>query len=441
MLPLVTGGCDRQPSSFADVQSGQIAMADGDRLAIERLLSDARLDPAQLDMVGSIGAANWLQLDSGRVQSLQLSGLKLADLSSIAALTSLQSLRISDGQLDSLNGLPQSCALTSIHVERAQLADAAPVSFCRSLRHLSLPGNLLTQLPKVSQLAELRHLDLSDNLLDHIEISHLQNLQSLNLANNRLLDCPLVAKLPSLRRLVLSGNRIVDLHALRDLPELEDLLADNNRLLDASALDDFPRLAVINLNQNQLARFPARVSSLDPLMWSENPGYLQRIADDHDQQRARLTAFELVPDLPQPNEQPDGWSSGSCQWSRNRPSCQLSFARVSGVQRIYLARWQQDPQTTDPRRRGVSGVVVRLQAGQGTIRAYLQRQARAVRRAERDPAPAVEVGFPYIEATPNDPRALAGQLLSDGSGVWLLLEASDGPATDVDLSVEPGYVP
>ncbi len=441
LLPVLAASCDQHVDGLAAIDSGEIELVAGEREALRTLLQSTGLTDDQFSVRGAVGAANSAIIIDAHVHTMELSDVSLADLSPLAEFTALQRLRFTGGALRSLDGLPQACKLRTLYVASAGLARSDGIASCAELRDLSLPNNALTELPPLQTLPMLQNLDLAGNAIATAgSIVGLPALESLSLADNGLGQCPLIESLPALRRLLLSRNELTDLNGLRDLPALTQLLVDDNRLVDASAVDQFAQLEVLNLNGNHLQQFPLRVAELDPLHWSDNPGYLTKIRADHDERRARLTERGLAEALPASDSSQASWSEGYCQWQGSSPSCRLSFDELSGTRRVYLARWASDPLRSDPRRRGVSGVVARLSVAQGTARVYLNRQAVAERLAEAAPTPQVRIGYPYAEASTDDPKAMAGQLFVDGSGVWLLLEAVGGSAAEVTIQIEPGYV-
>jgi len=441
LLPLGLGGCGVEEHNFADVQAGAVALLQSDQQALGELLRHLGLSAEQLDVAGQVGAANSVQILDGRVRAITLSEPSLSDLSLLSRLTALESVRIDGGRIDSLQGFESTCQLRQLIVVRTELSTMDGVSNCASLRVLSLFSTAVETVPDLSALTQLQHLDLSDNRIRRIApIVDMPALENIDLAGNRLDQCPQIRSLPQLTRLVLSRNALQDLSGLGPLHELRELLVDKNRLRDASVVDQFDQLAVLNLSDNELEQFPRMVGDLDPLMWSGNPGYEQRLASDFQTERSQLIDHGFADALPAVTDR-GGWSGGGCSWSGNRPNCLMQMDRLAGVSRKYLARWHGEPLGSDPRRRGISGVVVKLSVQQGSVRVYLSQRARPKSAEVDGPAAEADFVFPYVQATVGKPKALAGSLFSDAGGVWLLFEAVDGSAQGVRAEIAPGYVP
>ena len=132
------------------------------------------------------------------------------------------------------------------------------------LSHLNLSKNRLTNecFDTVIQISSLRELRLSDNSLDGAILENLcklQNLQVLDVHNNRISDMPDdLHKLRHLRVLNMAGNRLrsVPMESLRLLP-LVEIDFSRNRIgatLLPKGLEGFRNLQSLNVSSNALSR-------------------------------------------------------------------------------------------------------------------------------------------------------------------------------------------
>ncbi|ORZ37925.1 hypothetical protein BCR44DRAFT_1412802 [Catenaria anguillulae PL171] len=199
------------------------------------------------------------------------------------------------------------------HLTNPGLCDAQGLAKLVNLTVLNLAGNRLTEVPQcitvlpnlgtlalnnnsiagslalpAGVLPKLTTLDASDNLLGSVsaDLSHMQGLITLKLANNRLRVAPAVVP-PTLRALDVSGNQIDEfvlnsgaswplevldlrrnkLAALHipqaGAPTLKELYVSSNRI---ASLDiptgSLPKLALLDVRDNQLESVPEEVYTL-----------------------------------------------------------------------------------------------------------------------------------------------------------------------------------
>ena len=131
------------------------------------------------------------------------------------------------------------------------------------LTHLNLSKNRLTNecFDTVVQINSLRELRLSDNSLDGAvlgNLSKLENLQVLDIHNNRISDMPdNLQNLRQLRVLNMAGNRLrsVPIESLRLLPLIEIDISRNRigATLLPKGLEGFQSLQLLNASSNALS--------------------------------------------------------------------------------------------------------------------------------------------------------------------------------------------
>ena len=103
-----------------------------------------------------------------KLESLQLGGLVIDDLSIVANMPNLMSLTVFGGK---------------------RLTDVSPLAGRTKLQALTLRGNLISDITPLSGLTNLIYLDLQDNRITDVSaLAGLTGLQRLFLANNPVLD-------------------------------------------------------------------------------------------------------------------------------------------------------------------------------------------------------------------------------------------------------------
>uniref|UniRef100_UPI0025FB5683 leucine-rich repeat domain-containing protein n=1 Tax=Ruminococcus sp. TaxID=41978 RepID=UPI0025FB5683 len=236
------------------------------------------------------------------VTSLDVSGLKIADLTGITYFTELTALNCADNQLTSLDGM-LSAQLTTLNCSGNQLT-SLNVSFLTELTELDCSSNQLTQLD-LSNVTALTKLSCQDNVLTRLNVTTLQDLESLNCSNNQLTALQLTNA--SLTELFCSGNAIVslDLSSLSKLQQLdcsdnvlESLIIGSevltwlhckNNLLKTLELSNQAALTVLDCSENLLSALELSTqSALTELSAGNNPLLALQLSP-----YAPITAYDL----------------------------------------------------------------------------------------------------------------------------------------------------
>ena len=183
---------------------------------------------------------------------------RLADLSPLAGLRNLKSLRLagawsSPSEASDLRAL-ESLPLTELAISAAMVKDTSPLSGLAQLESLDLANNRIVDLSSLSELSQLRSLNLWVNDVSDISpLARLPELTWLIAGYNRIADISPLAGLSKLRLINLPSNLIADLSPLAGLPLLSSLYISENRIKDVSVLGGLAGLWYLELNNNRIA--------------------------------------------------------------------------------------------------------------------------------------------------------------------------------------------
>ncbi|KAF2145747.1 uncharacterized protein K452DRAFT_305712 [Aplosporella prunicola CBS 121167] len=189
----------------------------------------------------------------------------------------MRKVELKDKGLPTLHRLDEMCyRLQELDVSDnhiAQLAGAPP-----SIRRLNVSGNCLTSLTAWGHLMNLQYLDISGNQIESLKgFSGLIHLRELRADNNQIEGLEGLLGLDGLIKLSLKNNRIrkADFEGA-ELDRLTDLDLSANEVASVRNLSSLPSLQRLNLDENELARFPSqstislRVSKIQKLSLRQN---------------------------------------------------------------------------------------------------------------------------------------------------------------------------
>ncbi|TQV82796.1 leucine-rich repeat domain-containing protein [Aliikangiella coralliicola] len=107
----------------------------------------------------------------------------------------------------------------------------------------------ITSAEGIQQFENIKSLSLYKNTIKTIDIKNLKNLETLNLAGNRL-NRLILSQLPKLQKVYIFKNQLTKLN-FNNLPQLTQLKANDNQL-DSVNLASTPLLTKLYLFNNQL---------------------------------------------------------------------------------------------------------------------------------------------------------------------------------------------
>ncbi len=176
----------------------------------------------------------------------------LPDLSGLPTLKHLVLKTDSIRDISALKKLPN---LRQLTLNNSPDIDFAPIAELKNLTCLEICNCDLNDLSFLSTLGQLEELVITHHEkreLDLTPLTHLDNLERLEVCYNAIQDISPLAHLNQLKRLFLDNNEITDISALAGLTGLTKLSLAGNRIEDISALTHLKQLDVLVLYGNPL---------------------------------------------------------------------------------------------------------------------------------------------------------------------------------------------
>ena len=173
----------------------------------------------------------------------------------------IKQIDLKDNKLTNLHKLDEFCEqLEELDVSKNQISqlNGAP----KSLRHLRITHNALTDLTAWGHLSNLQYIDVSNNELESLSaFRNLVHLRSLRADNNKVKSLYGIHCLDGLLSVRLRGNLVESLDfAGTKLQRLLDLDLRDNHIHDVNNLKELHSLSTIDLENNDLSRFPLEYS-------------------------------------------------------------------------------------------------------------------------------------------------------------------------------------
>ncbi len=292
----------------------------------------ANLEELKLDKneIGSfelntfVGLGNLIYLD------LSANKIKILKNNVFDSLIHVQRLELNLNDINQIeeNALIDILNLNSLNLDSNQIFTLKDVHFGSKLSSLSIHFNMISNLSDINSKT-LKYLFASNNRIQEIYIiSHLPNLEYLDLSQNRLIKIveKSFSKLYQLKCLNLSGNKlelqneynnfsyfesqsrlvILDLSynnikyldtnsTFKNLSSLQILNLSNNRLknIDSFLFGFLEQLSDLNLASNNLSQFILNIGSLKLLKLSHNQLNDANFFLENNQKHTNLTMLEL----------------------------------------------------------------------------------------------------------------------------------------------------
>ncbi len=188
------------------------------------------------------------------LQRLDLDGTRVADLAPLAGLTALRHLDLDGTQIADLAPLAGLTALQDLSLNRTPVADLAPLAGLTALQDLDLDGTPVADLAPLAGLTALQSLWLDGTpVADLAPLAGLTALQSLWLDRTPVADLAPLAGLTALQRLRLTGTQVADLAPLAGLTALQSLWLTGTQVADLAPLAGLTALQSLWLTGTQVA--------------------------------------------------------------------------------------------------------------------------------------------------------------------------------------------
>ncbi len=192
----------------------------------------------------------------------------------LSEVRKISRLNASAFNISSLEGLENLNRLEELNLESNQVRDLTPLHALKKLSYLNLRNNNIIHLDSVGfgalEGVAIRRLNLQHNALENGNekpvklsdismLSHLGNLEELELRDNEISDLSPLIKLNKLKKLDLRDNQITDITPISRLINLKKLNLRGNKISNLSALSNLKNLNYLNIHSNY------EVKSLEPV--------------------------------------------------------------------------------------------------------------------------------------------------------------------------------
>jgi internalin A len=192
-------------------------------------------------------------VDLLNLTSFSATGLGLTNIGGLQWGSNLDTLNLSGNALRDISPLAGLTNLTSLALDSNPLTNTAVLGSLTGLRFLSLRGVSNMDITFLTGLTNLQSLDLSSSLVTNFNaFTGLTSLTTLNLSDNVVTNISFLTNLPGLVSLDISSDKLADISPLRALTNLSALYLQQNRLTDISVLTNLHHLSYLNVQLNLL---------------------------------------------------------------------------------------------------------------------------------------------------------------------------------------------
>ena len=203
------------------------------------------------------------------LEELTLSGSAVSDVSALASLTNLERLSLRDTGVSDVSALASLKNLGWLNLNGTGVSDVSALASLTNLRWLFLWD---TAVSDVSALASLTNLGwlflLNTGVSDVSALASLKNLRTLELGRTDVSDVSALASLTNLETLELNGTGVSDVSALAHLTNLRTLFLQHTAVSDVSALAHLTNLERLYLNNTDISDVsPLLGLSLSGVSW------------------------------------------------------------------------------------------------------------------------------------------------------------------------------
>ncbi len=193
------------------------------------------------------------------------------DISFLAASSDLEELSLKDNGIESLSALSACEKLQSVEVSGNKLADLSGLEHSIKLAYLKAAENEISSLNGIENCTVLNSVHLSSNKLVDISVfaKSASTLTNVYLSNNEIVDISALADCTLLENVYLDDNSINSISALANKSALKKISVQNNAVDDIAMLKDSKSLEYVNLGGNDISDMSAFSG-----IWSKNSVYM-----------------------------------------------------------------------------------------------------------------------------------------------------------------------
>eukprot|EP00897_Mesotaenium_endlicherianum_P010105 jgi/Mesen1/9122/ME000058S08616 len=211
------------------------------------------------------------------LQELILRDNLLQSILPLASFSSLLTLDVSYNEISSLSGVSNACpGLRELYVANNQVAKIEELSHLTNLQLLELGSNKLKVMENLEALTGLRELWLGRNRIRAVDMRGLTSLVKISVQSNRLTSMLGFEACVLLEELYLSHNWITKMEGLETLTSLRVLDVSGNRIAALQGLDTLTRLEDLWVNDNAIASLEGVETALKGPQLSLVTLYLER---------------------------------------------------------------------------------------------------------------------------------------------------------------------
>jgi Leucine-rich repeat (LRR) protein len=190
-----------------------------------------------------------------QLESLNLQGCQLEDISPLTGLTNLKRLVLTDNRISDIGPLRTLINLESLRLNDNFVRDLSPLQSSK-LKEFGARRNRIQSFHFLP--TTLEYLDLSENEISSWDgLNSLTNLIKLEVSKAKIRNFDLLRTMARLRVLILDGNQIDNITGLNAFPEIRNLRLSDNSIRDISALSNLKSVTTLSLTGNRINDFSA----------------------------------------------------------------------------------------------------------------------------------------------------------------------------------------
>lgn len=192
------------------------------------------------------------------IDSLDISGQNLTDLSPLEALRGLKYVNISNTRISKLGPISNVTFLEHLDISNTLTSDIQFIKYSDRLKHLDISN---TRIEEISELANLKaiHTLKADKtpIMSFAVLNEFKNIETLSLIESGFNNAENIKELVKLKDLNLSKNYLINTSALKNLVSLRFLNLAETNIEDISSLGSLEKLQVIDLTKTQTSDLSA----------------------------------------------------------------------------------------------------------------------------------------------------------------------------------------